>query len=509
MGGRVTPGDEGQRAVSRRGFLRAGALLGGGVVLSGLLAACGSQGGTATTAAGGGAQTGGGAAVNATAGASAAPVAAAVATTGASGAPAAAAFTREASVTLWNFGVEPTNPFAFARVDAFKQKFPNIKLEIVPKADDQKILTAAASKQLPDILWLGRDAISSWGARGVLAPIDDLIKKNAFDLGQFYDSAVQEVKYDNKTWGIPQFMTVRALYVNTDALGEAGLDVAKLDTGNWEQLTDLGQKLTKRSGERFERWGFDNKVDSDFTWLWGLANGGKFISDDGKKASFNDPKIVEAVDWATKNYAAQGGYQGYKGFATTFQNDEQFARGLVAMTLYENWMLGIIARTVPERNFAVVPIKMRGGADTVSFTSGNAWTVPTGAKERDAAFEFVKFMSAEETFLIGANAVKEDNKKNGRPYVPTLTAHKTADQAQIAKVYEPIQPKFDDAVKLFPKILDVSKKVPTSISPVSKQLNDVLKNEGVKPVLSGERGAKDGLDRATQKAQQEIDAFQP
>ena len=304
-------------------------------------------------------------------------------------------------------------------------------------------------------------------------------------------------------------MTVRALYVNTDALKEAGADLAALDSGNWERLTELGRSLTKRDGDRVGRWGFDNKVDSDFLWLWGLANGGTFISPDGKKVSFNDPKIVEALDWSAKNYEAQGGYQAYKSFATTFKNDEQFARGQVAMTLYENWMMGIIARTVPELNFAVVPMKKRGGGDTVSYTSGNVWTIPTGAKDREAAWEFIKFMSAEETFLIGANGVKDFNKKNNRPYIPTLTAHRNGDKLQIDKVYEPIQPKFDDAVKLFPQLLEKSQKIPTSVSPVSKQLNDILKNEGVKPALGGERGAKEALDRATEKGQQEVNAFQP
>lgn len=476
-----------QRPFSRRAFLRAGVIAGGGLALGGVLAACGAQGSTATAGTGGGAGSSAGAAAT----------------------PSAGAVTRAATIALWGFGVEPTNPFASARVDAFKAKYPNVTLDLVPKVDDQKILTAAAAKQLPDVLWLGRDTVSSWGARGVLTPVDDLIQKNGFDLGQFYDAAVQEVKYDGKTWGIPQFMTVRVLYVNVDALGEAGTDPSKLDTGNWEQLNDLGQKLTKRNGDQYTRWGFDNKVDSDFYWLWGGANGGKFISDDGKKVSFNDPKIVEAVDWAAKNYAAQGGYQGYKGFATTFQNDEQFARGLVAMTLYENWMLGIIARTVPDRNFVVVPMKKRGGSDPYSFTSGNAWTVPTGAKERDAAFNFITFMSAEETFMIGANAVKADNKKNNKPYVPTLTAHKAADQAQITTIYEPIQPKFDDAVKLFPKVLESAQRIPTGSSPVSKQINDLLKTEGVTPAISGARPAKDALDQANQKAQTAIDSFQP
>src|SRR5215207_8116009 len=54
-------------------------------------------------------------------------------------------FTREASITSWGFGAEETNPMAFSRIDAFRQAFPNIELELVPEFDDQKLLTAFAS----------------------------------------------------------------------------------------------------------------------------------------------------------------------------------------------------------------------------------------------------------------------------------------------------------------------------------------------------------------------------
>ena len=473
----------GSRApLSRRQVLRGVAALGGGALLSSLLAACGGPGATATSGT----------------------------SRPAAGGPATPAFNRQASITLWNFGVEETNPLAFARVEAFKKQYPGITLEIVPKADDQKLLTAAAAKQLPDILWLERESTSSWAARGVLQPIDDLIARDKYDTGRFYEAAFSESRYDNKTWGLPQFMPVRALYVNLDMLKEAGADLATLDTGNWEQFTELGRALTRRSGDRVDRWGFANKIQ-DFLWLYGLANGGTFISPDGKRAGFNDPKIVDALDWGIKNYEAQGGYKSYQALATTFQNDEQFARGQVAMTPYENFMLGIIARVAPGLNFALVPMRKRGGGpnDWISFTGGNIWTIPSGAKDRDAAWEFIKFMSAEETWLLGANATKDVRKKANQPYIPTLTANKMADRQTVERVYESSGAPFDNAVRLLPQLLERSQKIPLTVSPVSKQLSDLLSNEGIKPALSGERSAKEALDRANQRAQQEIDAFKP
>jgi multiple sugar transport system substrate-binding protein len=143
----------------------------------------------------------------------------------------------------------------------------------------------------------------------------------------------------------------------------------------------------------------------------------------------------------------------------------------------------------------------------VSFTTGNVWAITRDAKDPDAAWEFIKFMCAENTWLLGANATRDYQKKHNRPYIPTLTGDKIADQLQIERLYEPIDPKFDDAVKFFPQLLQQSQPVPTSTSPVANQLNDDLQNVGVKPALNGEKSAKDTLDQANQKAQQDIDAF--
>ena len=476
-------------ALSRRQVIRGALAAGTGALAASVLAACGSDDKDKAKTTGGGSPAAGGAVPAGT----------------------AAPFTRQASITEWGFGVEETNPRAFSRVEAFKQKYPNIKLEIVPKFDDQKLLTAAASKQLPDLLWLGRSDLSSWAARGVLRPLDEYIQKEKYDTDRFYDAALQEVKYDGKTYGLPQFMTVGALYVNLDAVKEIGVDGKQLDTGNWDRLTDYSRQLVKRTGDKIDRWGFDNKIQPQalWLWLWGLANEGTFISQDGKKVSFNEPKIVEALEFGIKNYQAQGGYQAYQAAATTWQADEQFARGQVAITLYENWMLGIIARVAPDLNFAVLPMTRRNSKDWISTTGGNAWVITSGAKEPEAAWEFIKFMNEDETWLIAENAQKDFQKKNNRPYTPTLTANKRADRLGIDRVYEPIQPKFDDAIRLFPQLLEKSQKSPVSTSPVSKQLTDVLKNEGVKPAFEGERSAKEALDRATQRGQTEVDSFRP
>jgi len=416
-------------------------------------------------------------------------------------------FTREASIVSWGFGVEETNPMAFSRVDAFRKAYPTIKLEVVPEYDDQKLLTAAASKQLPDLLWIDRFAISGWAARGVLTPLDEMVTGSEFDTTRFYEAALREATYDGKLYGIPQFMDVRPLYVNNDALMEIGVDPATLDTSNWDQLSEYGAKLVKRTGDKVDRWGLDHKTQDNYLWLWGRGNGGSFMSEDGQQATFSDPKNVEALDWALKAYEAQGGFQSYEAVRTTWQGDEQFARGQVAMTLYENWMMGIVARVAPTLNFSLLPVKQRGGTGSVSFTGGRAWAIPQGAKDPEAAWEFIKFMTALETWQIGANAVKASQTQQGRPYIPSLTADKTADQMQIEQLYTPINPNVDAAVALLPQLLEQSENRQISNSPVSNQLNDIMDQTGIDPALRKEKSPQESLDEANTKAQEAIDTF--
>lgn len=416
-------------------------------------------------------------------------------------------FTREASITSWGFGAEETNPMAFSRIDAFRQAYPTISLELVPEFESQKLLTGFASESVPDLVWMSRADVASWAARGVLMPMDDLLADGRVDLGEVYPAALEDVKYDGKTYGFPQFMDVRALYVNVDALGEVGADPAGLNTGDWDRLAQLGAQLVKRNGDAVERWGFDHKMQAGWLWLWAQANGGKLMSDDGTEVTFTDEKVVEALEWGVKAYQDQGGYQLYESVASTWQGDEQFARGQVAMTMYENWMLGILARVSPDLNFRVLPVKQRGGEGLVSFTGGPAWTIPNGAKDPEAAFEFIAFMSKVDTWMVGANAVKSAREAEGAPFIPTLTGNTVADQRQIDELYASLGGPFDEAVQLFPQLLQQSFSLTVAKSPAGAQIADVLDTDGVKPALRGEQPPADALETAQQGAEDAIDSL--
>lgn len=280
-----------------------------------------------------------------------------------------------ASLAEWGFNATETNPLAYARLQAFLAAFPGVTLEISPESDTQRILTAAVSDTLPDMLWLGREIMHSYISRGeVLRPLNDLIERDGYDTSRFYPATIAEATAGGQLYGIPGGVDVIAMWANTDALAEVGVsDPSQLNTADWDQLSALGTQLTTRNGDAVTRWGFDSKMQDGQFYTWALANGAQLLGgEDGLQPNFNSPEVADLLTKAKASYDAQGGYESYAAVRSSWQNDEQFARGQVAITAYQNWLGNINAVTTPGLNFAVLPIRPANDPTGIAAVAGGA-----------------------------------------------------------------------------------------------------------------------------------------
>ena len=431
----------------------------------------------------------------------------------AQGTPAAANFTPweprfTEEVTLNRFGFGTDNITSEVRVAAFQAAYPNFQLEVTEQVDDQKILTAVASGDVPDLFWLGSDSIQSWAARDALEPLDDLIAgDDRFDMSQFYGSEVTRDQYDGQTYGIPQFVDCRPMWLDATPLQEVGIDIATVDTANWQQLQDNGVALLARNGEEITRWGFDPKTDG-FFWMWAWGNGGDLLSEDGRTATFDLQQNIDALQYNVDTYNAQGGYADYQAFIQTtgFDGaDNFFVQGEVATTLFESWLLGIVAGGDPNKVFTVTPFKGQDG-QIYSITGGNSWAIPKGAQNREAAWEWISYFSSPAIWLETSQTIKERRQTEGTLYTPALTASQTVNQALVEQVFVPTENEsVNQAIQLFPTLLDANRQA--AASPVLKEINDILSNTVAKPALNGEKSPADALKDGQEAAQAALDDF--
>jgi multiple sugar transport system substrate-binding protein len=403
------------------------------------------------------------------------------------------------------FGFSLQDEVAKARVDLFKSANPGVEVKTTEGGfDEQQFLSAVASGQPPDLVYLSRDEFGTYAARGAIVPLDDCIAKEQIDLAQFRPAAVQQVTLDGKVYGIPEFYQSRILLIDTTVLDKAGVARQDVSTTDWDKLAEVNQKLTERSGGKLERIGFDPKLP-EFLPLWAKANGASIISDDGRTAQLDDPKVVEALEFAVGLVKAQGGWGRHKAFKDAFDffgADNEFAKDQLGAMPMEDWYVNVLAQNSPDAGVVAAPFTDRQG-QPLNFATGQAWAIPKGAKNPEGACRFAKAMTSKDAWVAAAKARIEKVKAENQPFTGLYTGNKPADEEIFATLYKPSgNAAFDEAVQTIRGVQDRA-----FIIPASRAAAEFEKAwmDAASRVLGGSQDAASALQQAQKEAQAALD----
>jgi multiple sugar transport system substrate-binding protein len=412
----------------------------------------------------------------------------------------------EISGTLSTFGFSLQDEIATTRVDTFKKAYPKVQVKVTEGGfDEQQFLSAVASGSPPDLVYVDREIIGTYAARGAIQPLDDCISSAKIDMSQYRPAAVQQVTVDGKVYGIPEFYSVRVMMINNQAVKEAGLSPADVDTSDWSKLSGLARQLTVTKGDKLQRIGFDPKIP-EFLPMWVKANGGAMLSDDGKTAQLNDPKVVEALATTAGIVQASGGWDRLKSLRDSFDffgAKNEFVKDQLGAFPMEDWYLNVLAEASPNVDLTVTPFNDRQG-QPITFVTGSAWAIPKGAKNSAAACQFAKTMTEASTWVAAAKARVAARAKKKLPFTGLYSGNKVADEQIFGGgIYKPADnPKFDDAVQTVLGVQDVA--IATPPSPAGAEFQKAWQ-DGVNRVLTGEMEPARAMERAQREAQAALD----
>ena len=411
----------------------------------------------------------------------------------------------EGSGALSTMGFSLSDEIATTRVDAFKRDHGDVRLTITEGAfDEQQFLSAVASGNPPDLVYMDRKLIGTYAERGSIQPLTDCVEKQRIDMAEYRQSAREQVTLDGTVYGIPEFSQVRVLYLNEALLKRAGLGAEDVNLADWAGLPALNARLAAVAGGRLSRIGIDPKIP-EFLPMWAKANGADMISADGTRANLTDPKVVEALTTGVGLIQAQGGWGKFKSFRDTFDffgAQNPLAKNQIAAWPMEEWFLNQAAKNSPDAELVVKPFVDRQGKP-LSLSSGQAWVITKGAKNPEAACAFVKQMTATDTWLAAARARAEARKAANLPFTGLWTGNTTADKKIFDEVYKPTGNKrFDDAVQTIRQAQDAAFAMPAS--PAGAEF-DKAWTDAVNRVLSGQEQPAQALDRAQREATAALD----
>jgi ABC-type glycerol-3-phosphate transport system substrate-binding protein len=272
---------------------------------------------------------------------------------------------------------------------SFKKEYPNVKVkfEEIPWANrEQKLLTALAANEGPDVFYLIPDIMAQFADQGVLSPITDLLGDD-WDKDDFEQSSIDAVTYDGEMYGLPILREVQTYVYNTKILKEIGGDPKNLPE-TWEEFDELAQKAKDKGyfARSFE--GANTANATLFPLVW--QSGGEVISKNGNVQIDNEDG-VEAFErihtWYKEGLIP-------KDSINTLDHLTPFVEGKILAV----WGAGITISSLKERGFKdyVIgpPLKQE---EMATFGTTGMFVVPNSSKNKELAAQLVKEMTNKES----------------------------------------------------------------------------------------------------------------
>ncbi|HZQ38051.1 MAG TPA: ABC transporter substrate-binding protein [Dehalococcoidia bacterium] len=231
------------------------------------------------------------------------------------------------TITFWHTQSPdgPNGKKLASLIQDFQAKNPNIQInaQYVGNYDDlfQKLETAIAGGQTPDMAVAYPNQVSEYQQANVIIPLDDYVKSQKYGLQKDdYADILQAYRYDNfyagndnKMLSFPFTKSIELMYYNADALKAAGVDVPQ----TWDDFLKAAKAVTKGDMK-----GYAIGVEPSLFANMIFSRGGKEISDDQKQWVFNNQQGVDSLAFFQQLIKDGSGYQVAKQFAdqTDFGN---------------------------------------------------------------------------------------------------------------------------------------------------------------------------------------------
>lgn len=303
------------------------------------------------------------------------------------------------TLTMWHGFTGSDGPALQKVIDSFNKSQKEVKVvsKVYPwDSLYDKFLTSVTSNTSPQIVAMSNSYLAQYAAKHVLTPTTDFYSSDKYmDTSALAKSAVSASKYQGVNYGVPLDIGPVMLYWNKDLFKAAGLDPEKPPT-TWEEFEQYSEKLTvdSNSDGKPEQYAIsigDHETVPVFPGLF-AQNGGRIVSQDGKKSELDSKATLEAANYwvkmVTEKHITPVGMSGSDA-------DQLFQSGKAAMELNGPWLT--TGLTDAKVNFGVsTPFKKDASSQVSVMTDTVSFAVPKtdNEQQKDAAYKFFAYWNS-------------------------------------------------------------------------------------------------------------------
>lgn len=283
-----------------------------------------------------------------------------------------------------------------------------------------KSLSSITAGNPPDVIVQDINSVAQRAEAQQATNLSEYIEEGFSD--EFYPQLWDTVEYEGDAYAVPFNTDTQVIFYNKTLFKEAGISEEQLPQ-TWEELETVARKLDVKNGDDFERIGFYPlwNLGAD---VWALnADDGVSWFDKDENVKIDTDNKVEALEWILD-------WQEYYGQDTINRLEAEFGSGvadpfisgLVAMRAQNiNYYSSLAENATDDFEFGVIQIpEKESGSGHWSWGGGFVLEVPYGAKDPEASYEFIKYLSTpevqekfgEKSFDIMANRTANENLVN-------------------------------------------------------------------------------------------------
>ncbi|RPF54273.1 sugar ABC transporter substrate-binding protein [Aquisalibacillus elongatus] len=343
-----------------------------------------------------------------------------------------------------------------------------VNFEQIPWSNrDQKILTALAANNGPDVFYAIPDQMPQYADEGMLLELDPYLEDH--DMDDFVESSLVSVQWQDKTYGLPILQEAYTLFYNLDVVRDIGEDPDNLPE-TWEEFEEWAVKA-KENDYYATAFSFGGSMNGTlYPYIW--QAGGEILTQDDE-VKINDEKSVEAFEYVNKLY--EDGHVPEDSI-TAQEHNEMWDSGQIMASMGSGINLQILQEK-DEIDFGIAP-PMKNEQQQTYGTTG-MFVVPSNTENPDAAAEFVKHMT---------NSENQRKFNSVTKYIPTRESAKDI---------------FDDQPYLSQLASYTQYALPGVIHPAGRSIMPFIQAE-LQAMLEGEKSPQEAADAAAERIANEI-----
>jgi len=276
----------------------------------------------------------------------------------------------------------------------FERENPGVRVRVqqIPwSAAHEKFLTAYVGDATPDIAQMGNTWMSEFAALGALEPLSPSLGTSTVAESSYFEGIWDTNVIDGEPLGVPWYVDTRLIFYRRDLFARAGYDRMPDTWGEWRKALLAVKRRAGPNGYAL----FLPPNEYEPLLVMGLGTGSPFLSENGTRGAFSEPRFRRAFDFYAGLYRDS--------LSPPLRNNEianiyqEFARGYFAAYITGPWNLGEFASRLPDSlqdAWATAPMPGPDGpASGASLAGGASLVVFRGSKHKAEAWRLVEFLS--------------------------------------------------------------------------------------------------------------------